>query len=126
MRFFEAANALTVLTFVKKVKAMYGSRMKILTDGAQYRTACKFLNLDHDAYGLKTGDLMESIVQYIEGRTEDFDYISCRREGCDRRHAQMLLSSIGFMINEVCLHKDFDLEGFPEKTLSAIEAIESA
>jgi hypothetical protein len=37
--------------------------MKVLTDGAQYyRTACKFLSLDHDAYGLKTRSIMERII----------------------------------------------------------------
>jgi transposase-like protein len=44
MRIFEATNILTALTFMKEVKALYRSRMKVLTDGAQYyRTACKFL-----------------------------------------------------------------------------------
>jgi hypothetical protein len=38
----------------------------------------------------------------------------------------MLLSSIGFMINEVYLSKDFDLKGFLEKTISAIEEIKNA
>jgi len=102
MRFFEAANILTAPSFVKRVKALYRSRMKVLTDGAQYyRTACKFLNLDHDVYDLRLGDLMERIVQYVKDRTKDFDdYMPCRRKKCDKRHAQMLLSSIGFMINE--------------------------
>jgi transposase-like protein len=60
MSFFEVANILTALTFTKKTKATYRSRMKVLTDGAQYyRTACKFLNLDHDVYGLRLGNLME-------------------------------------------------------------------
>jgi hypothetical protein len=38
----------------------------------------------------------------------------------------MLLSSIGFMINEVFLDEYFDLEEFLEKTLSAMEAIKNA
>jgi hypothetical protein len=41
-------------------------------------------------------------------------------------HAQMLLSSIAFMINEVYLNKDFNLKEFLEKTISAIEAIKNA
>jgi transposase-like protein len=36
MRLFEAANMLTALTFMKKIKATYRSGMKVLTDGAQY------------------------------------------------------------------------------------------
>jgi hypothetical protein len=41
-------------------------------------------------------------------------------------HAQMLLSSIAFTINEVYLNKDFNLKEFLEKTISAIEAIKNA
>jgi hypothetical protein len=42
MRLFEAANILTALTFMKIIRAVYRSRMKVLTDGVQYyRTACK-------------------------------------------------------------------------------------
>jgi putative transposase len=128
MRLFEAANILTALSFMKRVKALYRSMMKVLTDGAQYyRTACKFLNLDHDVYGLRLRNLMERIIQYVKDRTEDFDdYIPCRRKRCDREHAQMLLTSIGFMINEVYLNKDFELKEFLEKTISIIEAIKNA
>jgi putative transposase len=102
--------------------------MKVLTDGAQYyRTACKFLSLDHDVYDLRLRNLMERVIQYVKDRTEDFDdYIPCRREGCDKKHAQTLLSSIAFMMNEVYLSKDFDLKEFLEKTISIIEAIKNA
>jgi hypothetical protein len=102
--------------------------MEVLTDGAQYyRTACKFLSLDHDVYDSRLRNIMERIVQYVKDRTRDFDdYIPCRRERCDKKHAQMLLSSIGFMINEVYLNKCFDLKEFLEKTISAIEAIKNA
>jgi putative transposase len=128
MRFFEATNILTALTFMKKIKALYGSRMKVLTDGAQYyRTACKFLNLEHDVYDSRLRNIMERIVQYVKDRTEDFDdYIPCRRKKCDKKHAQMLLSSIGYMINEVYLSKGFDLKGFLGKTISAIEEVKNA
>jgi putative transposase len=128
MKFLEAANIFTALTFMKRVKALYRSRMEVLTDGAQYyRAACKFLNLDHDVYGLKARNLMERIIQYVKDRTEDFDdYIPCRRKRCDKMHAQMLLSSIAFMINEVYLSKGFDFKEFLEKTVSAIEAIKNA
>jgi len=128
MSFFEAANIFTALTFMKKIKAIYRSRMKVLTDGAQYyRAACKFLNLDHDVYDSRLRNLMERIIQYVKDRTRDFDdYIPCRRKKCDKRHAQMLLGSIGYMINEVYLNKHFNLKGFLEKTVSAIEAIKNA
>jgi putative transposase len=128
MSFFEAADIFAALTFMKKIKAIYRSRMKVLTDGAQYyRTACKFLSLDHDVYGLKARNLMGRMIRYVKDRTKDFDdYIPCRREKRDKRHAQMPLSSIGFMINEVYLNKDFDLKEFLEKTISAIEGIKDA
>jgi hypothetical protein len=129
MRIFEATNILTALTFMKKrIKAIYRFRMKVLTGGAQcYRAACKFLNLDHYVYDSRLRNLMERVVQYVEDRTEDFDdYIPCRRERCDKVHAQMLLSSMGFMINEVFLSEYFDLKAFLEKTISAIEVIKNA
>jgi transposase-like protein len=67
MRIFETANILTALTFMKRVKAIYRSRMRVLTDGAQYyRTACKFLNLEHDVYDSRLRNLMERIVQYVK------------------------------------------------------------
>jgi hypothetical protein len=54
---------------------------------------------------------MERMVQYVKDRTKDFDdYIPCRREKCDKRHAQKLLSSIAFMINEVYLSKGFNFK----------------
>jgi hypothetical protein len=41
---------------------------------------------------------MGRIVHYVEDRVEDFDgYMSC-----DKKHAEMLLSSIGSMLNETC------------------------
>ena len=57
-----------------------------MTDGAQYyRTACKFLGLDHYVYDLRLRNLMERMVQYIKDRTEDFDdHIPCRRGGVIR------------------------------------------
>jgi transposase-like protein len=113
---------------MKRIKAVYRSRMKVLTDGAQYyRAACKFLNLDHDVYDLRLRNLMERIIQYVKDRIRDFDdYIPCRRKKRDKRHAQMLLSSIGYMINEVYLSKDFNLKEFLEKTISIIEEIKNA
>jgi hypothetical protein len=70
---------------------------------------------------------MERIVQYIKDRTRDFDdYIPCRKEGCDKMHAQMPLSSIAFMINEAYLSKGFKLKEFLEKTISAIEEVKNA
>jgi hypothetical protein len=38
----------------------------------------------------------------------------------------MLLSSIAFMINEVCLSKGFNLKESLEKTISIIEGIRNA
>jgi hypothetical protein len=44
---------------------------------------------------------MERIIQYVKDRTRDFDdYIPYRKERCDEKRVQMLLSPIGYMINE--------------------------
>ena len=128
MRFFDAANMLTALIFIKKIRAIYGSRMVVLTDGAQYyRAACRMLNLRHYVYDLRARNLMERIVQYVKDRMGNFDdYIPCGKVGCDRRHAEMLLSSIGFMVNEVWLSKCINVKEFIEKALPMIEAIRNA
>ena len=69
---------------------------------------------------------MERIVQYVKDRTGDFDdYVPCRGR-CGKRHAQMPLSSTGFVINEVYLNEYFDLEEFLKKTISAIGVIKNA
>jgi transposase-like protein len=55
MRFFDAANMLTTLIFIKKIRAIYGL-MIALTDGAQYyRAACRMLNLKHYVYDSRQG-----------------------------------------------------------------------
>jgi hypothetical protein len=48
------------------------------------------------------------------------------RVGYDRRHAEMLLSSIGFMVNEVWLGKCINVREFIEKALPMIEAFKNA
>jgi len=53
-------------------------------------------------YDLRLRNLMERIVQYVKDRTKDYDYTPRRKKRRDRRHAPMWLSSIGFMIDEVC------------------------
>jgi len=45
---------------------------------------------------------------------------------CDRRHAEMLLASIGFMVNEVWLGKCINVREFIEKALPMIEVIKNA
>jgi hypothetical protein len=45
---------------------------------------------------------------------------------CDRRHAEMLLSSIGFMVNEVWLGKCINVKEFIKKALPMIGAIRNA
>jgi len=70
---------------------------------------------------------MERIIQYVKDRIKDFDdYIPRRKERRDSRHAQMLLSSIGFMVNEVYLNKCLGLKELPEEAISTIEAIKNA
>jgi hypothetical protein len=45
---------------------------------------------------------------------------------CDRRHAEMLLASIGFMVNEVWLGKRINVKKFIKKALPMIEVIKNA
>jgi hypothetical protein len=45
---------------------------------------------------------------------------------CDRRHAEMLLASIGFMVNEVWLGKCINVKKFIKKALPMIEVIKNA
>jgi hypothetical protein len=91
---------------VRKIKAIYVKDEDIDGWNTILQAACKFLSLDPDAYGLRLGNLMERIIQYVKDRTKDFDdYIPCRRRKCDERHTQKLLSSIGLLINEACLNK---------------------
>jgi transposase-like protein len=48
MMTFDAVNILTSMIFIKRVKAIYGSKIIILTDGAPYyRASCRILNLRH-------------------------------------------------------------------------------
>jgi len=56
-----------------------------LTDRAQYYgTACKFLSLDHNAYGLKARSIMKRIVQYVKGRTTSTTTYLVGRRGATR------------------------------------------
>jgi hypothetical protein len=70
---------------------------------------------------------MERIVQYVKDRMGSFDdYIPYGRVECDRRHTEMLLASIGFMVNVVWLGKCINVREFIEKALPMIEAIKNA
>ena len=49
----DVANILTSMMFIKRIKAIYGSKITILSDGAPYyKASCKILNLNMD-YKLK-------------------------------------------------------------------------
>jgi len=66
---FDAANILTLMMFIKRVKAICGSKIIILTDGAPYyRASCKILNLRHGVYSLEVRNLMERIIEYVKDR----------------------------------------------------------
>jgi len=45
--------------------------------------------LEDDVYGLKAGSIMEEDSSiYVKDKTKDFDdYIPCRKEGHDKKHA---------------------------------------
>jgi transposase-like protein len=71
---FDVANILTSMMFIKRVRAICGSKITILTDGAPYyRASCRILNLKHGVYSLEVRNLMERIIQYVKDRTKLFD-----------------------------------------------------
>jgi len=74
MMTFDVANILTSMIFIKRVKAIYGSNIIILTDGVPYyRASCRILNLRHGLYSIEVRNLMERIIQYVKDRTRLFD-----------------------------------------------------
>jgi transposase-like protein len=71
---FDVANILTSMVFIKRVKAICGSNITILTDGAPYyRASCRILNLRHGLYSIEVRNLMERIIEYVKDRTKPFD-----------------------------------------------------
>jgi transposase-like protein len=95
MMTFDVANTLTSLIFIKRVRAICGSKIIILTDGAPYyRASCRILNLRHGVYSIEVRNLMERIIEYVKDRTKLFDnYIPCIKDECDEKHAEMLLNN---------------------------------
>jgi len=95
MMAFDVANILTSMMFIKRVRAICGSKITILTDGAPYyRASCRILNLRHGVYSIEVRNLMERIIEYVKDRTKLFDnYIPCIKDGCDEEHAEMLLNN---------------------------------
>ncbi|MEM1546169.1 MAG: hypothetical protein QXY40_03515 [Candidatus Methanomethylicia archaeon] len=50
----DVANILTSLTFLKKIRAIYGSNIVVLSDGAHYyKASCRILKLKHELYSLE-------------------------------------------------------------------------
>jgi len=69
MMTFDVANILTSMVFIKRVRAICGSNIIILTDGAPYyRASCRILNLRHGLYSLEVRNLMERIIEYVKDR----------------------------------------------------------
>ncbi|MEM2708370.1 MAG: hypothetical protein QW534_01850 [Candidatus Methanomethylicia archaeon] len=63
---FLCCNILTSLTFLKKIRAIYGSNIVVLSDGAHYyKASCRILKLKHELYSLEVKNLMERIIQHI-------------------------------------------------------------
>ena len=64
MMAFDFANILTSLIFIKRIRAICGSKITILTDGAPYcKASCRILNLRHGLYSLEVRNLMERIIK---------------------------------------------------------------
>jgi putative transposase len=76
--------------FFKQLRARYGSRKPIHTDGAHWYNddACKWLRLNHHVYSTELKNVMERFIQKIKDTTECFeDYFHCsRKEKCDKQH----------------------------------------
>jgi transposase-like protein len=72
--------------FFKQLRDRYG-RKPIFTDGALwYDTACIWLRLKQQVYGITMKNVMERFIQYLKDRTECFgDHFPCRKkkENCD-------------------------------------------
>jgi transposase-like protein len=128
MMTFDVANILTSLIFIKRVKALCGSNIIILTDGAPYyRASCRILNLRHGVYSIEVRNLMERIIEYVKDRTRLFDnYIPCIKDECDEEHAKMLLKSIMIMLNETWINRRVKAKEFIENTIPIIEVIKHA
>ena len=128
MMTFDTANILTSMIFIKRVKAIYGSNIIILIDGAPYyRASCKILNLRHGVCSIEVRNLMERIIEYVKDRTKLFDnYIPCIKDGCDEEHAKMLLKSIMIMLNETWINRRVKAKEFIENTIPIIEVIKHA
>ena len=75
--------------FFKQLRDRYGKK-PVFTDGALwYNTACRWLRLKHQIYGIKRKNAMERFIQYLKDRTECFDdHFPCRKkkENCDMQH----------------------------------------
>jgi len=95
MMTFDVANTLTSLILIKRVRAICGSNIIILTDGAPYyRASCKILNLRHGLYSIEVRNLMERIIEYVKDRTRLFDnYIPCIKDECDEEHADSKINN---------------------------------
>jgi transposase-like protein len=90
---FDAANTLTSIIFIKKIRAICGSKITILTDGAPYyRASCRILNLRHGVYSLEIRNLMERIIQLRIGKLFD-NYIPCIKDECDEEHADSKINN---------------------------------
>jgi transposase-like protein len=128
MMTFDVANILTSIIFIKRVKAICGSNIIILTDGAPYyRASCRILNLRHGVYSLEVRNLMERIIEYVKDRTRLFDnYIPCIKDECDGEHAEMLLKSIMIMLNETWINRRVKAKEFIENTIPIIEVMKHA
>jgi hypothetical protein len=86
------------MMFIKRIKAIYGSKITILTDGAPYyKASCRILNLKHGLYSSEVRNLMERIVQLRIDKLFD-NYIPCIKDKCDEEHAENLLKSIIIML----------------------------
>jgi transposase-like protein len=93
----------STLAFTEGLRQFTGPRMEVLIDRAHYyETACEFLNPERDTHDLGLRGLMERRIKYVKERIEDFDNTYRAKGRCCRKHAEMLLSSIGSVLDGIC------------------------
>ena len=87
-------NMFVAERFMLDIITVYGN-LPVSTDGCTwYPQACKFLKLQHHIHSSYEKSLIESTMQYIKDRTENFDdYFPCSREvHCNHFHVKNWLN----------------------------------
>jgi putative transposase len=74
--------------FLQNIIKKYGKHPVSSDRGTWYVPACKFLKLKHHINSsCEKSTIIESIIQYIKDRTQNFDnYFPCNKNKCKLEH----------------------------------------